>query len=327
MTAPLTRGDITALMPHLTSLSDPVDAMQRMDLLRLLHGIGRRDLPLGRLFEGHVDALQIINRYGSNDQVLATQRIARDGGVFGVWNADRQDRPLRWADDTLDGGKAFASGAGILTHALVSFDTAHGRQLCLVDLARMPPQVDRSWWRVTGMARSETHLVEWRDQRMNSDGFIGKPGDYVTEPWFSGGALRFAAVQAGGIAALVDHVREHLVDHDRAADPHQTSRLATLFRCGQGAADGVATAAREWDDADADRTLAHVAAARCAVYEAGERAITVAQAAVGLSAMFVEHPISAVLTDLAVYLRQPGPDAQTMRLGRAVASRLLTPTL
>jgi len=177
------------------------------------------------------------------------------------------------------------------------------------------------------MQRSETHIVRWSGQDLGPEARIGDPGDYIREPWFSGGALRFAAVQAGGIAALVDQVRDHLVTQNRATDPHQRRRLAALYRAAQGAADAVATAALRWVDEDVTATLAYVAAARVAVYEAGEEALTLAQAAVGLQGMFVDHPIAAVLTDLAVYLRQPGPDAQTTRLGEAVATNVLTPTL
>jgi hypothetical protein len=43
--------------------------------------------------------------------------------------------------------------------------------------------------------------------------------------------------------------------------------------------------------------------------------------------MFVDHPLAAPLTDLAVYLRQPGPDAQRASTGQAVAVGLLAPVL
>ncbi len=327
MRKPLEREDVSQLTAELDSLSDPADTQALLALLRRLHALGRRDLPLGRVFEGHVDALQIIARYGTPAQAARSQQVAREGGVFGVWNADLPGEPLRWSGRRLGGGKAFASGAGILSHALVSVDVEGGRQLLLIDLAQTPPAIDPDWWRVTGMQRSETHVVRWSDQALSADARIGKPGDYVQEPWFSGGALRFAAVQAGGVAALVDHVRDHLVAQDRAGDPHQSARLAGLYRVAQAAADAVTTAARHWNDADVTSTLAHVAAARVAVYDAGERALTLAQAAIGLQAMFVDHPAAAALTDLAVYLRQPGPDAQTMRVGEAVASGVLTPTL
>jgi hypothetical protein len=327
MMAPLDRTAIAALTGKLTTFADPDGPAALLDLLRLLYAVGRSDLPLARLFEGHVDALQIVSRLGTSIQVAASQEAARRGAAFGVWNADLPGNPLLWQNGALQGGKAFASGAGVLSHALVSVDGEGGRQLLLIDLDQAEPAIDRSWWQVTGMQRSETHVVRWSGQPLSTGAIVGAAGDYVREPWFSGGAIRFAAVQAGGIAAVVDQARDHLVAQERAADPIQCARLAELFLAAQGAADAVAAAAGHWNEHDVAGTLAHVAAARVAVYEAGERVLTLAQAAVGVQAMFREHPLATSLSDLAVYLRQPGPDAQRARVGRAVADKLLSPTL
>lgn len=327
MKPPIDRGMLAALTKDLHAFGDPADTDSRLRVLRTLYAVGRRDLPLGRLFEGHVDALQIIARYGSVSQWDAVRAAARNGSAFGVWNADKPGDPTILHEEVLYGSKAFASGAGVLSHALITVDMNGGRQLILVDLSATSPEIDRDWWRVTGMRRSETHMVRWTGAPFAALQPIGSPGDYLQEPWFSGGALRFAAVQAGGIAAIVDLVRDHLVLTDRALDPHQSSRLADLYLAAQSAADAVTRAATAWRIDDVPATLAHVAAARVAVYAAGETALTLAQAAVGVSTMFVDHPLAAMLTDLTVYLRQPAPDAQRQRAGEAVAAGLLTPGL
>ncbi|WP_140872580.1 acyl-CoA dehydrogenase [Sphingomonas oligophenolica] len=311
---------------QLASLRDPDDATALLALLRLLYETGRQDLPLGRLFEGHVDALQIVSRYGDSGQVLAAAAAASAGAAFGVWNADLRDEPLTLDQSCLTGGKSFASGAGILSHALVSVDVKGGRQLILVDLGKARPAIDRNFWSVIGMQRSATHIVRWDGARIDAADVIGTPGDYVREPWFSGGALRFAAVQAGGIAALVDRTRDHLVTAGRADDPHQAGRLAALFAAAEAAAGAIRAAAATWYT-DEDARLPMVSAARAAVYEAGGLALTLAQEAVGVQALFVDHPLSATITDLSMYLRQPGPDAQRMCVGAAVASGLIRPSL
>lgn len=327
MRPPLTRGEIAALTADLPNLSDPLGPEALLVLLRNLYAVGRCDLPLGRVFEGHVDALQIVTRYGTGPQRAHAEAAARSGAAFGVWNADPPGEPLTLTGDRLSGGKAFASGAGLLSHALVSVDGDGGRQLLLVDLPRTPPAIDRSWWRVTGMQRSETHLVRWHEAMLPPDALIGKPGDYVREPFFGGGAIRFAAVQAGGIAGVVDAVRDHLVMQRRDQDPIQRGRLADLFGAAQAAADAIARAARGWLVEDVPATLALVAAVRAAVYAAGESVLTLAQGAVGVQAMFVDHPLAERLTDLTVYLRQPAPDLQRDRAGEAVAAGLLSPAL
>ncbi|VXC99578.1 acyl-CoA dehydrogenase [Sphingomonas sp. 8AM] len=313
----------SALLP---GLDDPADPRALLQLLRVLYATGRVDLPLGRLFEGHVDAVQIVRRYGTPRQRDAVDAIVAAGGALGVWNADLAGEPLRLADAGLDGGKSFASGAGILSHALVSVDAAGERQLLLLDLARTAPVIDRTFWRVTGMQRSETHVVRWHEAPVSDDDVIGASGDYAREPWFSGGALRFAAVQAGGIAALLDHTTAHLVAAGRADDPHQKGRLAALYQMTEAAAGAIRTAAAGWFGEPAAR-LPLVAAARAAVYAAGGQAIELAEQAVGVQSLFADHPLAAVITDLSVYLRQPSPDAQRMQVGAAVAAGTLTASL
>ncbi|MEI5688463.1 MULTISPECIES: acyl-CoA dehydrogenase [Sphingomonas] len=310
-----------------TPPGDPTDTDAYLALLRALYATGRRDLPLGRLLEGHVDAVQIVRRYATPAQVAALGEALRGGATLGVWNAALADAPLRLVGDRLGGGKSYASGAGVLSHALVTAQAEDGTRLLLLDLAATPPAIDRDWWRTTGMQRSETHQVRWHDAIVPATARIGAADVYAREPHFSGGALRFVAVHAGGVAAVCDRTRDHLVATGRADDPFQTARLAEVFTLAEQAAAAVRAAADAWFANDGEARLARIAAARLAVTEAATRAITVAQEAVGLAGHFVAHPLSATLTDLSVYLRQPVPDAQRLRVGRAVGEGLLAPAL
>ncbi|UZK70477.1 acyl-CoA dehydrogenase [Sphingomonas sp. S1-29] len=314
---------LAALHRLLPVRGDPATPEDLLALLRMLHAIARRDLPLARLFEGHVDALQIIARYDPAI-VQGAEAAAARSGIFGVWNAALPGEPLHIVDGTLHGGKSFASGAGVLTHALAGADTVDGNRLVLIDLAASRPAIDRSRWHVVGMQRSESHVVRWDGAPPASFGFVGDPGDYAREPFFSGGALRFVACHAGGVAALFDHVRDHLLTTERAEDPHQAGRLAELYTAAESAAAAIRTAAAAWGQPG---FVDHVAAARMIVTACAERAILTAQTAAGVGGMFITHPLSAALTDLMVYLRQPMPDAQRMRVGKAAAGGLLDPGL
>ncbi|WP_375419801.1 acyl-CoA dehydrogenase [uncultured Sphingomonas sp.] len=327
MRAPLSRAEVLRPSAAIASFGDPQSPADLLVLLQLLYDVGRRDLPMGRLLEGHVDALQIVHRYGSPAQAECAAEAARGGRLFGVWNADQLDDPTLLVAGLLSGGKAFASGAGLVTDALISVDVEGRRQLILLDLDLVRPTLDRSWWRVTGMKRSETHMARWADQPVAKGALIGAPGDYVREPHFGGGAIRFAAVQAGGIAALADLVRDHLVGAKRGDDPFQRVRLADLHRHAQAAADAVRGAALGWSNIDVPGTVARVAAARNAVYSAGEAALSLASAAVGVQAMFDDHPLSTAMRDLDAYLRQPGPDAQRLLAGKAVLEGVLAAAL
>lgn len=330
--APLAAGTPSSPLPAgagRPASVDPQSPSELHGLLRELHAAGRQDLAAARLLEGHVDALQLLRRYGRDPSGDRLAERLEAFGSCGVWNADLPGDPLRMEDNRIVGGKSFASGAGLLTHALVTVqaDDPARVQLILVDLARSPPRIDRDWWRVVGMQASHTHRVRWQQLPLDRVTLIGAPGDYAREPWFSGGALRFVAVQAGGIAALFDAVRAHLIARERERDPHQLARLARLYTAADTASALCSRAAGEWFETEGETRLAYVGHVRLAVSDLAVSAIALAQEAIGVEALFEAHPACRILTDLMVYIRQPGPDRQREAVGKALALGCLRPTL
>jgi alkylation response protein AidB-like acyl-CoA dehydrogenase len=59
-----------------------------LSLSEVLQSIGSGSLPLGRLFEGHVNAIELVLRYGNHEQIELVAQEARKGKMFGVWNTD-----------------------------------------------------------------------------------------------------------------------------------------------------------------------------------------------------------------------------------------------
>ncbi len=66
-------------------LGEEPGAGRLMEVLRLL---GYGSLALGRLYEGHINALQLIARYGDAGQRARLFSDARAGHLFGVWNTE-----------------------------------------------------------------------------------------------------------------------------------------------------------------------------------------------------------------------------------------------
>jgi hypothetical protein len=85
-----------------------------LSLSEVLRSIGSGSLPLGRLFEGHVNALELVLRYGNQQRVELVAEEARAGKLFGVWNTDEANglRLIhRHGRSWLEGRKILASGA------------------------------------------------------------------------------------------------------------------------------------------------------------------------------------------------------------------------
>jgi len=287
-------------------------------MMRRMATAGRADLPFGRLFEGHVNALILVAAQGGT---------APADAILGVWNSDIPGEPLRIDAGLLHGGKNFASGAGFVTHPIVTLDAndPHANRMLLVDMARATVGIDRAWWNPVGMLRSETHIVRFDGTAVDDRWYLGAPGAYQRQPGFSAGALRFVAVQAGGVHALFDHVRDHLLATGRAGHPHQKHRLARLFGLADAGYALIDRTAAAWDTTDPTRIVPLVAAARGGIEAIATEALAIAQAAIGVQGMQHTHPLAAVLTDLAVYLRQPNPDGARDAAGDAAAAGTIVP--
>ena len=112
-------------VPDWVATADTLDALgtaaDTLGSWRVLAATASRDLVAARLAEAHLDATGILRQLGGDPP--------GPGSLWGVWAAEPPDArvaarrtgdgPGGWA---LTGRKAWCSGAGLLTHALVTAD-------------------------------------------------------------------------------------------------------------------------------------------------------------------------------------------------------------
>ncbi|MFN4271367.1 MAG: acyl-CoA dehydrogenase family protein [Aliihoeflea sp.] len=295
-------------------------------LLLLLAAVGRGDLSTGRIYEGHVNALFLIERFGTARQKECYSRIVRDGGVFGVWNTDEASDPLRLVNDLFAGRKNFASGVDGLSHAIVTISDDEGRRMIVVPTRNL--SVDRTWWKPLGMRASGSHVVDLSGLIVKPDWYLGGSDDYVRQPWFSSGAIRFLAVQVGGMHAILDAAIAHLNRTNRADNPHQSHRLARMAVAVETGYLWLERVGRAWGlaaaEGSADALQQHLQAAtngaRLAIETAAISALDDAEQAIGAAGMISPHPFERLMRDLRTYLRQPNPDGAAAAFGTAVAA-------
>lgn len=294
---------------------------ETVSLLRALKAVGAADLSLGRVFEGHVNAAQLVAAYGSAAQGEALDRWLAEGQLMGVWNTEpapgttiARAGPGRWR---LHGAKSFATGAGELDRILVTArDEAGAKRMVLVPVAGERTRADASGWRVRGMKGTVSGRYDFEGMEVGDEAVIGAPGDYEREPRFSAGAWRFCAVQLGGAEALARHLRDHLVASGKGADPVQRARFAPLVVSLRGAGAWVEQAAGLAEAADA-RAVPMVLMARGAVEEAALSVMEAAARSVGTASFFHGSPVDRITRDLGLYLRQPVPDQARDRAAAA----------
>ncbi|MBB3950354.1 acyl-CoA dehydrogenase family protein [Aureimonas jatrophae] len=295
--------------------------------LRLLARIGGADLSLGRLLEGHLNALQLVALYADAAQKQRVLAAVRAGTLLGVWGADTEPRfAVSGAGELrLTGAKRYASGLGLVGLALVPYeDEARVSHLLLVPVDD-PARQDAGAWHMSGMRASRSGTYRFEDLRVDETAArVGRPGDYRREPFFVGGIWRCAAAQLGAVERLVEILVAELTASDRLQHPLQSARVGQAIMAARDARLNVEAAAEavETGSLDAELAVSLAALSRLRVETAGLEVMQLVERGLGLSSFHADHPAERVMRDLAVYLRQANPDALLLDQARRLSRRL-----
>ena len=278
-------------------------------LLDVLRIIGRADLSLGRIFEGHVNALKLFTWFGSNEQKTELTSALRDGAFYGVWATEPPPGVTlsrRGKDWLLTGAKVFATGAGSLAFAVITARREEdGTQLVVIP-AHEADRTDLSAWRVRGMRATGSGSYDLTGMQPSQDQLLGAPGDYTGEPRFTAGAWRFLAVQLGGIEGLLAETRSAMSESARN-DPLQRVKFGEAVAATRTAYLWVREAAQRAGDEAADAPD-FVRMTRGVVERAALDVMELSARIVGTRSAFDGQRIDKIIRDLSLYLRQTGPD-------------------
>jgi alkylation response protein AidB-like acyl-CoA dehydrogenase len=277
-------------------------------LFRLLHLLAYADLSLGRIFEAHVNALELIWQYGTPRQMETAASAAQAGELFALWVTDPAKHGVGLSRDLiLTGEKWFCSAAGAAKQALITAQTEAGSQMVLVQLTP-PIQVTERGVKLAGMRAATTGSVDFTGVAVDEGALIGEPDDYLREPAFSTGAWRSSAVALGGLAALIDAARNELRSRGRADNPFQRVRFGQTVIAHETGRLWLLEVVRRVNSATSEEAVAYVNLARTAVESACLDALRHIQRSLGLSAFMQGSTAERIARDLATYLRQPAPD-------------------
>ena len=293
-------------------------------LRRVLTAIGRGSLPLGRLYEGHVNAVALTARYGSPANLQLLRQEAQGGRPSGVWMAGDPLRLERGGNGhlVLRGRKVLCSGAGHFRRPLVAAEHDGGSQI-VIPFVDPPDRAEAASWTAQGMRATATGLVDFDGIEVGEDELVGTKGDYLRSPYFRGGAWRVIAVQLGGLEAVLEAFGTQLRASPNRDQPLLLARYGEAEIACETARLWVEKAARlaEGPVNDADAIDAYVDLARNAFEGTALRVVALAQKAIGLKSFLRPNPLERLIRDLTTYLRQPNLDVSLMS---AAAFRLRT---
>ncbi|HEX5407809.1 MAG TPA: acyl-CoA dehydrogenase family protein [Pseudonocardiaceae bacterium] len=272
-----------------------------------LAAIGRCDLALARVAEGHTDAVAILAEAG-HDPV--------PGALYGVWAARSGGTGATVDAGRLAGTVRFCSGATFLDRALVAATSADGTGwLFDIDLADPGVHRDPDSWQAIGMDASDSLDVHLAGVRV--DGAVGGPGWYLNRRGFRLGSGGVAAVWLGGTAGVLDTVLALLREAPRV-DEHQLAHLGALHAMLRAADALLADTARLVDShPDPDPTIP-IRTAKAAIERAAWDTRDRVPRITGPTPLCRDRRFAQQLADLEVYVRQHHAERDLAVLGADV---------
>ena len=284
-----------------------------------LSAVGQFDLSLTKLFEGHTDALAIIEEIDQDGVQVAE-------GAWCVWAAETPAgrttiHPGYDGTVLLSGAKHWCSGAVTGDHALLTAWDPDGSVPHLVAVALNQPGVviDASHWKAVGMASSMSVRVAFLGATARR---VGGPGEYLSRPGFWHGGAGIAACWHGGAVGIAAALRKSLLSPN--ASEASSFKLASLGKIELAIEDTAATLrqAAAWIDEhpllDASRVAltARLSAERCAkcvINEVGK--------AMGATPFCLDEKFAKAAADLPVFIRQSHADRDFAALGERSLTR------
>lgn len=275
-----------------------------------LADLGREDLSVTRIAEGHVDAQAIVQELGRPDLLVP-------GQLLGVWAAE--PAALRASPASggwrLHGTKRWCSGSRSLDGALVTATAEDGVRLFALD-----PQVASSEagsWLPMGMAATVSDRLTFDGVDLPADAALGEPGAYVDRPGFGHGGCGVAACWWGGALGVADGLTRAAAaggaDDVAAAIGRSVADLAAA-----GHALRAAAAAIDARPHDLDLSVRLAAEVRLVVERAARTVLDRTVAALGAAGLCQDPVHSGRVADLFVYLSQHHRLRAEASLGRQV---------
>ncbi|MDT3314826.1 acyl-CoA dehydrogenase family protein [Pseudomonas sp. rhizo66] len=311
--------------PHTAALGDCLRALVEAGLDRLplpgsgrtlerfqrLAEVGGHDLGLCKLFEGHTDALAIIEQLGGSPT---------PGSTWGMWAAEPPQARVNVSPAghmvALHGRKAWCSGAAVLSHALLTaWDSDDQQQLVAVALDQPGVTVTEQGWQAVGMAATGSVEVLFDGAEAQA---IGNPGDYLQRPGFWQGGIGIAACWYGAARQIADALR---IQCEQRPEPHALAHLGAVDSALQAAADVLRFSALHIDAHPEDNAELLARRARAVVEQSAEQVMREVGRALGAAPFCKDRHFARLSADLPVFLRQSHAERDLAALGQLLAGQ------
>ena len=263
------------------------------------------DLALVKVLEAHHDARAILRDL--DGPAIAAR------AVWAVWAAEPPSAVVCCVDGVLDGTKAWCSGGGLVSHALLTVQLADGtRALAAVDMQHPGITIDDSAWQAVGMGAVRSGEV--RFDRVPA-AWVSEPGAYLARAGFWHGGAGIAACWHGGAIAIADALRRSARVR---TDPHAAAHLGAIDVALSANAALLRVLADRIDATPQEPHIADVQRVRAAVDSACTQVIERVGRALGAAPLCLDAMHAQRCADLAVFIRQSHAERDLQAIGEGL---------
>src|SRR5918992_734970 len=305
--------------------------------------LAKADLSLGRCWEGHANALALIDAMAAPDQKAAWfAGVVGRGEKWVAWSGEPQapkpgeKRRFGTTVTRGDGGwvvngtKVFATSATGAQWAILFVNLAgpggakhaegdpEALMMLACDLSDPSVTVDDSWWDPIGMRATVSHLVKFDDTFLPDANVIGAPGMFLREGWKTAFIPHYAASFLGGAEGAYEYAVEYVMRQGKAADPYVQQRVGSMAVNVESGLLWLRHVARMWDTGRHEEARLAGSRARHVIEHLALETVDHCIRACGARSLVRPSPVERILRDLTFYVRHDNDDHVLATIGRAL---------
>jgi alkylation response protein AidB-like acyl-CoA dehydrogenase len=305
--------------------------------------IAKADMSTARCWEGHNNALMLLDNLGTYAQKLKWfTGVVERGEIWSVWSGEpllkipgQKQKFETTVTKTgkgylLNGSKVFCSSAPGASWANLLVNTkgsggarnANGSPESVImlacDLSDPSVSFDDTWWKPIGMRGSVSYHVKFNNTLIPFENEIGEPGQFLLDEWQTRWIPQYAATFLGGAEAAYEYTLQHIESQQRKNDPyvqHRIAKMAVNIKTAHLWLDYVADL---WEGPDIEIAKSSGNMVRYLVEQLVTQTVEHAVHTCGARALIQPGPLERILRDVTLYARHDDDDQVLATIGKSI---------
>ena len=313
--------------------------------------LAKADLSVARCWEGHVNALILLDGMANDAQKARWfQGVVQRGDRWVAWSGEPQTRvpseDVRFGTEVekVDGGfvvkgtKVFCTSAGCAHWAILLVNTAgpggarHAHVcpenliLLACDLSDRTVTFDDSWWDPIGMRATVSYLTRFQETFIPETNLIGYPGQYLKEGWQTCFAPHYSASFLGAAEAAYKFALDYVMSQNKGGDPYVQQHVAHMAINVETGHLWLRHVARLWETSQYEEAKLAGSRARHVIEHLAQETVQHAIRACGARCLNRPGPLERIYRDLSFYVRHDNDDHILAMIGKSLLGQSYDPS-